>query len=362
MRDDRYTRGQMPYEDVDQGYPQDGWDDGYGYAREAPQPDRGAGFNRHQPSNARRTAAENPIAGVAKRVGGAVGAAAGAVGGAVGGLFAGRSAKAAPSGRPSRSGSSRQAAVEEGGDYLGTGDPCRICGKPVAAGQARCPHCGAFARPLYQNVAFWVAVVVLVALVVVLSIAVNSCKSNEAGDGSSTVGVVTKQDRKALEEVVANAKGTIEAQQENRTYTRYSLNNLQYVLTAAEAVLSDETATDESIAAAVQEMNTALNELAPIASDAAAVAYADLSANVAAYTGQQVAVSGTVQEVGTGESGVVSMAVAVAGDTSQLLYVNFTSADVASVPEAGSECSATGTVIGEYNGCPVVYADAVSAA
>lgn len=355
MRDDRYTRGQAPYEDVDEGYPQDGWDDGYGYDREPSQSGRAAGFNRHQPNSTRRTSAENPIVDAAKRVGGAVGD-------AVGGLLAGRSAKAAPSGRPARPGSSRQSSAGEDGDYLGTGEPCRVCGKPVAPGQARCPHCGAFARPLYQNVFFWVAVVVLIALVVVLSIAINSCKSNDADGGSSSVGVVTRQDRKALEEVVSNAKSTLEEQQADRTYTRYSLNNLQYVVSTAETVLSDETATDEAIAAAVQEMNTALEELAPIATDATAVDYAELSANVAAYTGRQVAVSGTVQEVGSGEDGVVSMAVASAGDADQLLYINFSSSDVASVPEVGTSCSATGTVIGEYNGCPVVYADVVSAA
>lgn len=356
MRDNRYTRDRAPYEGADQGYPEDEWNGGYqgygqDYDRQADSYGQAAGFNHHRSSGARRTPAENPVAGAAKRVGSAVT-----------GLFANRASRQPRSSQAARP--SRGAAMTDGGDYLGVGEACRACGKPVEHGQLRCPHCGAFVKPLYQNLVFWIAVVVLVVLVVVLSIGINSCRSNAGGSDTPAVqgGSSAGSDGSALATAVANAQSTLDAQETSRTYTRYSLNNLQHVVSAANAVLADETSTDEAIASALAEVNEALEGLVEIAADAPRIDYAEVAANLSAHLGEQVSLNGTVQEVGTGEDGVVSMSVAVSGDTAQIVYVNFESQDAEGVPEAGSDCTATGTVIGEYNGMPVVFADSVSAA
>ena len=156
MRGDRTTRTDMPYDaqGFDQGFGADG-----GYNGGQP-----AGFKRHTSSNARRVAAQNPLKDGARKLGGAVA-----------GL--GRSAV---SKIPRPTPKAPQASVSyNDGDFLGSGIPCRVCGNPVDQAQVRCPHCGAYVKPLYKSLPFWVLVAVAVVLVVLLSLAINSCRSAE---------------------------------------------------------------------------------------------------------------------------------------------------------------------------------------
>ena len=137
MRGDRTTRTDMPYDaqGFDQGFGADG-----GYNGGQP-----AGFKRHTSSNARRVAAQNPLKDGARKLGGAVA-----------GL--GRSAV---SKIPRPTPKAPQASVSyNDGDFLGSGIPCRVCGNPVDQAQVRCPHCGAYVKPLYKSLPFWVLVAV----------------------------------------------------------------------------------------------------------------------------------------------------------------------------------------------------------
>ena len=359
MRDERYTRGPAPYEADGQGYAANGYDSDY--------VGQVAGFNRHQSANTRRVAKENPVTGAAKRLGGAVS-------GAVSGLVQGRrqASAAAASGRPSRA----AASMSDGGDYLGVGNACRVCGNPVDPEQARCPHCGAFVKPLYTNPAFIIPVVILVVLVVLLTLAINSCKPVESGktpgntdDTPGSTQVDGNSRTSALAAAINSAQGMLDTQSANRTCTRYSLNNLQTVVTNAKAVLANEAATDEEIAQAAQSVSDAMAAMVTTQG----VNYAwpwyfeDLIPNLAGYVGTQIAMNGTTQVVTVNADGTITASMAVSGDTSCMVYVTYYASDVYDANGAATELyvgrdfSAFGVVTGDVNGIPTMLADYVEA-
>lgn len=342
MRDNRYAQGSAPYESDGYARSERGRGDfqqpGYEYDT-AGEADQSSGFTKYQPSNSRRMAAENPVVQAARHVGGAVS-----------GLFSRAS-------RPDRSGQPvRPEANRDAGDYLGVGFACRSCGNPVDETQTRCPHCGAFVRPLYLNPVFWVSVVAAVLCVVGLTLAINSCKPVAGPGNDPAVGEA------GLASAVQNAQSTLAAQVSARAYTRYSLNGLTSALSEASAVLDNEKATDDQISQAIQKLGDATSALTPLLGGTESYpwpGFGDLSTNSSSYMGKQIAVNGTVQDVGNGADGAVSLALAVEGDPSMIVYVNFTASDAAAIPTVGNDCNAYGVVIGVYNDMPVVYADIV---
>lgn len=346
MRDERASRGaEQP--DVPDAYGRQGvyqaeYQEGE-YGQEA---GGQAGFTRHRPSNSRRLASENPVAGAARAVGGAVS-------GLVGRISSGRRQAAA------RGGARGASPRSEGGDYLGTGEPCRVCGNPVDPSQSRCPHCGAFVRPLYRSVPFWIAVAVLVAVVALLTAGLSSCVQSREGDGGPGQGASVSTGRAALESAVASAQEVLDAQQASRTYTRYTLASLESAVAAANAVLADPASTDEQCQASAQQVSAAVSALAERVTDPEWPSYEALTAYGTVDLGHQVAVNGTVQEISEAQDGTLSMSIAVSGDPSLIVYVNFSAADAASIPSVGQDVNAVGSVVGLYQACAVVLADSV---
>lgn len=355
MGDNRYSRATTSYNDYQGGYddaqgygymPDAGYEQGYG----AQQP---SGFTRHQSSNARRIATSNPISNVVQRIGSAVS-----------GVFAKRAPRTADTVSRAVRSPRTSVAHHDGGDYLGTGDPCRVCGNPVEHGQARCPHCGAFAKPLYANVLFWIGVAVLAVVVVLLTLAINSCKPGEALQPSQEQNPVTAgQDRGALTAAVASAQSTIDAQATQRTYTRYSINNLQNAVWSAQTVLADANASDEAIAQSAQAVGAAMGSLAVIASDYPWPSYDDIMANPGSFVGQQIVVNGTAQYLNYHEEGYTTVVLAIAGDPAQILYIDYYMNDIGYDPIVGGDFNAKGTLVGlADDGVPYILADAIETA
>ena len=353
MRGDRTTRTDMPYDaqGFDQGFGTDG-----GYNGGQP-----AGFKRHTSSNARRVAAQNPLKDGARKLGGAVA-----------GL--GRSAV---SKIPRPTPKAPQASVSyNDGDFLGSGIPCRVCGNPVDQAQVRCPHCGAYVKPLYKSLPFWVLVAVAVVLVVLLSLAINSCRSAEPvnpapvanpgnaaqeGDPGSAPNTAPA-DKGALQAAVSSAQASLDAQATTHTYTAYSANALQAAVDAANQVLSNAGASDEEVSNAATAVSDAMAHLVnPLAeSDYPWVDYGDLVANLGAYVGQQVVVNGTTQSVSVDDAtGLTTAVIAVAGTPSDLVYVQFGPGVADGTVDVTVDITAMGTVSGNQDGYPVVLADRV---
>ena len=350
MGGDRSARSGMPY-DADQGYdqgyvgggvPQGGYA-GYGDAQPT-------GFNRHQSSNARRVAAQNPIKDGARRLGNA---------------FSGlRQAAASKMPRPAPR-AARSEGARDDDDYLGVGNPCRVCGNPVDSSQDRCPHCGAFVRPPYQHVGFIVAIVVAVAAIVLLSLAISSCKGGSPTDPAVTTPdnpanvVATPGDKSALTAATASAQAVLDAQPSTHTYTAYTIRNLQTAVDGANAVINNPDASDAEVAQAAQAVSDAMGALANPVADYPWPMYDDLVANLAGYLGQQIAINGTTQEISTDEFGLNTATMAVSGDPACIVYIQYYGDVLNGELYVGSDFTALGTVSGDLNGVPVIFADQV---
>ncbi len=349
MRGDRTTRTDMPYDA--QGF---GTDGGYNGGQSA-------GFKRHTSSNARRVAAQNPIKDGARKLGGAVA-----------GL--GRSAVAKI---PHPAPKAPQVSVSyDEGDFLGSGAPCRVCGNPVDPSQARCPHCGAYVKPLYKSVLFWILVAVAVVLVVLLSLEINSCRSTESvlPAPDTNPGAVTQEgepgsasntapaDKSALQAAVSSAQATLDAQAATHSYTSYSADGLQAAVNEANQVLANANASDEEVSNAATAVSDAMAHLVtPLAtSDYPWPDYADLVANLGAYVGQQVAVNGTTQSVSTDTvTGLTTAVIAVSGDPNTLIYVQYWPGVADGAIDVTVDFTAMGTVTGGQDGYPIVLADRI---
>ncbi len=346
MRDDRYTRDVRD----DEVREYDAYRPYNGYGDVNRNPTQVTGFTRHQSSNARRAPSQNPVVGAAKRIGSSIG-----------GVFAGRKGKDAPRSprgaekpHPSRQASSN--VRDAGGDYLGVGEECRICGNPVDAGQSRCPHCGAFVRPLYQHVAFWIAIVVLIAIVVVLSVVINSCRST---DEDTDTPVVSAVDTTGLEAAVANAQEVLDEQAANRTYTRWSLVCLESALSSANELLEDSSVTAEQVAASIQSLNETISSMVSMIDEYPWPSYEDLTVPVDGRLGHQVAVNGACLSVEQSDDGTMVASIAMSGDTASIVYVEYESTDAELA--VGSNYTVYGTVTGNSDGAPIILADSIEA-
>ena len=323
------------------------------YGQRAQEGETVAGFTRHQSSNSRRTASRNLFSTVTKHIGAGVS-----------NLLESRPRRIQePSGRPSRAPSAGPS-----DDYLGVGPACHSCGKPVDAAQTRCPHCGAFVKPLYQNIIFWIVVVVFISLVTALTIAINSCNSREALSEDQSVNDATQQpaqedptpiDRNTLSSAVSDAESILSNQSSTHTYTRYSATVLQAAVDNANAVLLDEAATDGQITNAYQQLNEANNALAEMATDVQSADYADLSANLSNYIGQRVILAGTALIVTPNDNGSVSVQMAVSGDSNAIVYVDYLPEDALGDLAVGDSFTVNGTVSNEAYGSPVIQADRI---
>lgn len=350
MRDGRTTRMNATHDNT-QGY-------GQPYGNDA-QP---TGFNRHTVSNARKVADQNPIASGARKLGGAV-------------ASLGRSAAAKIS-RPEPRAPRTSSVPRDEGDFLGAGAPCRACGNPVESDQPRCPHCGAYVTPPYRSVAFWVVIAVAVALVVLLTLAINSCRSTQdatvvptpgqdqqvdpngaTGDAPSALA-----DKSALMAAVASAQSVLDAQAVAPVYTAYAISVLQTAVNTANQVLLNEAASAEEVSAAATAVSAAMDALAtPLADvDYPWYDYADLVANLGAYVGQQVAVNGTTQSVVVDDAtGMVTAVLAVAGNADNLVFVQYNPAVADGAVDVAVDFTAMGTVSGSQDSYPVVLADRI---
>ena len=312
------------------------------------QPNEGSvGFQRHTPTNARRIAAGRPRP-QRQSADASPDAAAQP-----------RSERSARSGRQDAAGAGAPRAASRGGDYLGTGKACRVCGKPVDPTQSRCPHCGAFQRPLYANPLFLGGAIVVVAIVVLLSIGINSCASKAPAPGSEgkpTVQVESKEDKTAINDAIATAQATIDENTASPTYTAATIAGLQAAIVSAQGVSDDPNATVEQIDQAIADLSSASDALVlrPVAFGSSYdwPWYDPLVESLngdGSYLGAQVAMEGTVESVSSGTAGSVAI-IASSGDTTcpiELTCTNMT--DLSAVGGSltqGARVSFAGTVTG----------------
>ena len=277
---------------------------------------------------------------------------------------AGEPQRQARSGRPARSGqqgegASPARATTRGGDYLGTGSACRACGKPVDPTQTRCPHCGAFVRPLYVNPFFLAGVIVVVAIVVLLSIGINSCASKAPAPGNDSKPAATqqsKEDKTAINDAIATAQSTVDENAASPTYTAATMAELQAALVSARGVADDPNATLEQIDQAIADLQTASNGLVlrPVAFGSSYdwPWYDPLVESLntdSSYLGAQVAMEGTVESVTSGTAGSVAI-IASSGDTACPIELTCTSltdlSGVGGTLAQGSRITFAGTVTG----------------
>ena len=240
-----------------------------------------------------------------------------------------------------------------GDDYLGTGEPCRVCGRPVEPTQSRCPHCGAFRVPLYQQVPFWVAVVVLVVLVVVLSCVVNSCGAAKGGAGNSTPATPSAPsspvatDKTALSSALADAQPYIDENDSFGTYTVASVNALRTAMSTAQATLADDSATEDEVSADAEAISSAVGGLMKCPTGLEGYSwldYATLQNSALSGTNAFSAGSGVVLQVTSGTD-YTTMSVAFDGDSSQVINVAYNDLSVVEgTPAEGSSVTFAGTV------------------
>ena len=372
MRDDRY-------EEYDNGYAapyqEQRYDDGNGYdpgmqEREAapqrePREPRVRGERPVRESTGRRPARDGvdagqrpaparrqeqaPVAGAGNPVLNGLKAAGGAVAGAFSGVAGAVSSRVAQS----------RAVEYEDGDYVGTGAPCRMCGHPVDHLQSRCPHCGTLVRPVTQRTSFWVAVIVLVALVVVLTLAIGSCKANQAGDPGTPA---VSSDVTQLQTLVDDSNAALDEQRETHPYTRYTAYNLRQAVTAAETVLDDTSATSSQRSEAYSNLNNAKGALLTLATTYEWPVFGEnLLTEPVKWSTKQVGLNCTVASINMADDGgLSSMVVSDPNNAANQLTVYFYPVDIKSSYDVGSNINVYGEFV--YDGTNMaLWADKIEA-
>ena len=336
MRDEQYTMGENS-----EGYAgaQGGRYEEYGYA-----PQEGQNYAERRPGTERapRQAGEGRSRGRASAQQGGAGKVSGALGnaaGAVAGVFGGLASKV----HDLSSNRVKGKLDIEADDYLGVGAPCRMCGSPVDRLQVRCPHCGARVRPLHTQPTFWIGVAVLVALVVVLSLAIGSCKSEQAGSANIPSGAATTS--ASLQTMVNEAQTVLDAQATSHTYTRLSAFKLQQAVDAAKDVVASDSANNQQIAEASTALSEATAGLSKVLDTSSYEwPYAtDFSANMDAYLGKQVALTGTVTYADWPEDGSLGWSQITLGDGTTL-GIGVYPSDAQSQLEEGKEVTVYGVL------------------
>ncbi len=339
MRDEQYTMG----EDAE-GYAgtQGGQYEDYGYAPQQQQQERGYADRRQaaeRPTRQPREARSRSGAPARQNGAGAARNVLGNVAGAVTGAFGGLTSKI----HDLSADRVRGKLDIEADDYLGVGAPCRMCGSPVDRLQVRCPHCGARTRPLHTQPTFWIGVAVLVLLVVVLSLAIGSCKSEQAANpGASTH--VTATTAEALQTAVADAETTL-ADQASHVYTRLSAFKAQEAIDAAKDVATSSNATEQEISDASKNLLDAMSGLVRVVDTSSYEwPYAtDFTANPDAYLGKQIAMTGTVSSVNVPADGSLGWSEITLNDGSTL-GIGVYASDVQADLEVGKEVTVYGVL------------------
>ena len=247
----------------------------------------------------------------------------------------------------------------EDGDYVGTGTPCRMCGHPVDHLQSRCPHCGTLVRPVTQRASFWVAVIVLVALVVVLTLAIGSCKANQAGDSGTPA---VSSDVSQLQTLVDDSNAALDEQRETHPYTRYTAYNLRQAVTAAETVLANTSATSSQRSEAYSNLNNAKSALLTLATTYEWPVFGEnLLTEPAKWSTKQVGLNCTVASINMADDGSLSsMVVSDPNNAANQLTVYFYPVDIKSSYDVDSNINVYGEFV--YDGTNMaLWADKIEA-
>lgn len=292
----------------------------------------------------------------------------------------GRGRQAAAAGGPGAGAPRRSAAASES-DYLGTGKPCVRCGRPVDPGQARCPHCGAYQKPVYTNPIFIGTVVVCVVLIVILSIALNSCTSQGTTQSSSSSTetatqsdtTATSEARDLLQSGINSAQNYIDTNDSSTThlYTAYSIHALRDAISNAQTVLANEDATQTEVSDASSKIQNAIESLVTLQSFDTLEwpMYADLAQNIGSYVGSQIAMNGVIYGSSTSGTDGTLVYVAISGDTSALVGVQLSGDEESNVTDLtydgyinfGGVVTGTTTYTnaetGETSTIPLIYCD-----
>ena len=222
------------------------------------------------------------------------------------------------------------------GDYLGTGEACVKCGRPVDAASSRCPHCGALQVPFYQNKSLLIPLVGLIALLVILTIAVNSCSNagGESGGGNAPwSGVFSSVDKSDLQSTVDSANQIIAAGGSEHTYTSAAYRSLSEAVSAAQATLDNRDATEDDVAQATTKLQAVMHSMAtalgaPLDERWTWPTYSELTGSIGSFVGRQIAFYGTIQSIQSDEDGSQTLAIAIAEDPNLPLALTVTNLTV----------------------------------
>lgn len=270
------------------------------------------------PQRTRRAGANagNPFMNAIHSVGSAAGNAASRIRGARG---------------PQDDGDQDFAPTRYGSDYLGTGEPCHRCGRPVERGQMRCPHCGSMQSPFYTNPYLMAPLVVALVLIVVLTIVFSSCAPsggtpNSGGtQGGDTGAAASSESIEMLNSMVTTANDQyVTANATSHTYTDESILYVRAALSAAESVASSESPTQKDVEGAISTLRGSLDQLVQRTPYAELTwpYYDDLNANIDTYADAQVAMSGVVlstEPIAEGNRAYI----AISGDTTCIVSLSY---------------------------------------
>lgn len=219
-------------------------------------------------------------------------------------------------------------------DYMGTGTPCRKCGRPVEHDQLRCPHCGSLQKPIYTNPYLLVPLVAAAVLVIVLTVVFSSCVSatSTTDKGASQAGgadtsAANGDSIDVLNSVINTTNDQyLNANASAHTYTEASIANVQAQLASAQAVASAEKPSTSDVENAVSSLRSSLDALVQRTAyaDLTWPYYDDLNANVTSYTGSQIAMNGLVLSTHPTANGNLAY-VAISGDLDCIVALSYSS-------------------------------------
>ena len=199
----------------------------------------------------------------------------------------------------------------------------------------------------------------LVALVVVLTLTIGSCKANQAG-GPGTPAV--SSDVSQLQTLVDDSNAALEEQRQTHPYTRYTAYNLRQAVTAAETVLASTTATANERSEAYSNLNNAKSALLTLATTYEWPVFGEnLLTEPAKWSTKQVGLNCTVASIDMADDGgLSSMVVSDPNNAANQLTVYFYPVDIKSSYDVGSNINVYGEFV--YDGTNMaLWADKIEA-
>ncbi|MBR2834532.1 MAG: hypothetical protein IKE43_02290 [Coriobacteriales bacterium] len=237
-------------------------------------------------------------------------------------------------------------------DYMGTGDACRICGNPVDRTQIRCPHCGAFKKSIFTNPLFIGVCAGLLILVILLTIALNSCSTDS--DTTPATGPLAgmntaafNDDQKALAQAILNADATYTREITKTNYTVYSLERLRSAVVSSTVVLANANSSAEALNTATSQLTLVNDSLVSRPGDNGYVPmqYGVIVNDTESYVGTLTTAFGTILSIIDNETSYTAY-VSVYSDSSAVVEITYLKNSIAGSLYEGGPISYFGSISG----------------